>query len=514
VTPSALLDPSADALLCKRLVDRYGQAGAHDAIDEFVSQFTIVELAALAAHFPTWGRSKQLPPNTDWISFGSLAGRGWGKSEAKAQFLVGEIQAGRVTRIGGAAQNETKTIAAQVKPLVAASPPWCMPEWEATAMCLRWPNGATYLGFTPEAPEPIRSENFDMVWLSEIQSWPAATRDEAYANFLFACRIGLARRLWDATPKRGHPLLKKLLARGEADPARHIVRRGTMYENPHLTATAVRELEAEYGGTTKGREELLGEMLEESDNALVKQAWIDQNRRPRPASFERRIISIDPASTSAGGSDKTGMIDLGLAVDGQLLVFGNHTQKSSSAVWIHEAFNLYRAGRCDLILVETNKGNDFVFDIIALEARNVGLKAVKLGKDARAPMHQSGVIYVREVFGRGPKEDRAQPMATAYERGRISHVDGGHNLSELEDWLTTWEPQRGMRSPDAIDALAHGTVELIGSTLASDAAKSGFIGITDVARQVSAATAPSDARTMVSQLLQGTGGGWSGGGRI
>jgi phage terminase large subunit-like protein len=511
MTPSALIDASADALLCRRLVDRLGKDGAHLEVDRLVSQFSNIELAALAKHFAMWGRPKQLPPETDWISFGTLAGRGFGKSEANAQYLVGEVQEGRVMRIGGAAQNETKTIAAQVLPLVAASPPWFLPDWEATAMRLRWPNGATYLGFTPEAPEPIRSENFDMVWLSELQSWPVATRDDAYANFLFACRIGLARRMWDATPKRGHPLLKKLIARGEADPTKHIVRRGSMYENPHLTATAVRELEAEFGGTTKGEEELHGKMLTESERATVKLEVIKAYRRTYPARLARRVISVDPAVTTRKGNDRTGIIDAGLGEDGQAYVLGNFSGRHAPEAWAEIVLDKYVGGRCDCVVVETNKGGDLVAANLRSAATARGLLVVILGKDEPARWNPS-VVYIREVHARGEKADRAQPLSTAYERGRISHVLDAPGMSELEEILTTWEPTPGSRSPDALDALVHAIVELLGLLSKAPDNSAGFVGIEEMARRVASAATPSAAHAMVAEALRGRGGGgWSGG---
>lgn len=507
MTPSAFLDPSPDVLLAKALLDRFGRAGAHRAVDLLTAQFTNVELAALAAHWPMWARPKQLPPTDEWETFGELAARGWGKSSANAGYIIGEMQVGRVMSLGMAAQNEPKTIAAQVLPLVAASPPWFLPHWEATALRLTWPNGARALAFTPEAPEPIRSENYDMVWLSEIQSWPAATRDEAWANFMFACRIGLARVIWDATPKRGHPILKKLLKRAESDPSRHIVRRGTMYENPHLTPAAVRRLEEEYGGTTKGREELLGEMLSETERALVKQSAIDATRRQRPATLERRVISIDPAVTKRAGNDRTGIIDDGLGADGQVYVLGDYSGRHAPEEWARIVLDKYVQGGCDCVVVETNKGGDLVTQNLRAAAQDRRLTVVVLGKDEPA-RRVPGIVYIREVHARGEKSDRAQPLATAYERGRISHVIGV-DLAELEDILTTWEPTPGQRSPDALDAHVHGVVELLDLLGKQTDNAAGFVGIDQVAAAI-AGKKSAGVPVNIAALIRGA----SGGGRI
>ncbi len=507
MTIPALIDPSPDAILCKRLVDALGREGAHRAVDAIVAKFTNVELAALASHRATWMRPKQCPPVAEWRSWGKLTARGWGKTDAIARFITEEVQAGRAMRIGLAAQNETKTIAVQVGGLLRAAPHWFVPVWHATSLELKWPNGATALAFTPEVPGAIRSENLDLAWLSEIQSWPVVTREEAYSNFLFATRVGLARTIWDATPKRAHPILKRLLARAEAEREKHHVVRGTIYENPHLARGVVADMEREYAGTQKGREELLGEMLEESEAALIKQAWIDAARRKMPDAIVRRALGIDPAVTNRAGNDRSGIVDAGLGVDGQLLVLGDYSGRHSADAWGGIVLDKYVAGRCDCVVVETNKGGDLVTANLRSAAGKRGLSVVVLGKD-ETPRHQPGIVYVREVHARGAKEDRAQPLATAYERGRVSHILGT-DLQALEDTITTWEPAPGQRSPDALDALVHVGTELLGLLTNKVDRSAGFAGITALAAAINppAARPRSSGGQSLSALLGGGSGG-------
>ena len=498
----ALLDPSPDVLMACRLVEKLGREGAHRAIDALVSQFSNVELAAIASEWALWARPKQIAPAWDWVTWGDLTARGWGKTKAKAQHLVGEIEAGRARRIGLAAQNEAKAKEAQVSALIAASPPWFSPEWRATDLQLVWPNGATALVFTPEVPGAIRSENFDLVWLSELQSWPLSTREEAYSNFVFATRVGYARTVWDSTPKRGHPILRRLLAAAEAEPAKHVVVRGTIYENPHLARSAIEKMEREYAGTQKGREELLGEMLPESENAMVKQEWIDRARRAMPDAIARRVISVDPAITTRAGSDRTAILDIGLGVDGQMLVLGDRTDKHKPEAWAAIVLDLHARGGCDLVVVETNRGGDLVTSNLRMAAPARGLTVTVIDKDA-TPRRVPGTVYVKEVHSRGSKEERATPLATAYERQRVSHVIGV-DLSDLEDTLTTWEPQAGQRSPDRLDALSQAAVELLGLLDNRTDAKAGFVGITAAAKVLAAPTrGPSNLAALLSG---GTGG--------
>ncbi len=497
-----MIETSPATVLVDRLVARHGKKQAHAVLDELLDSIPVLDLAALSYDWRDfWARPKQILPDTDWRSFGFLTARGTGKTTSEAEFIVQEVGAGRARCIGLAAQNEDKTIDVQVRGLIEASPPWFRPEWAAGAKVLSWPNSAVAYAHTPEVPGAIRSHNFDLVWLSEVQSWPKSTMHEAYLNFMFATRVGLARTIWDATPKRRHPLLKAFIERAEAEPHLHIVRRGTIHENArNLGVGVIATLEREFGGTSAGREELLGEMLEESESALVRQAWIDNARRHAPDRYTRRVISIDPAITTRAGNDKTGIIDAGLGVDDQAYVIADLTGKHPPGRWADIVLDAYVTGRCDCVVVETNKGGELVTQNLRAHAGKKGLNVVVVGKE-EAPRYVAGTVNVKEVHARGPKEDRAQPLATAYERGRVSHVIGA-DLVALEDLLTTWEPAPGARSPDALDACVHAISELLGFGKNKPDPRVGFSGLLQAQRTLSN-TRPIGAGHNIAALLRG-----------
>jgi phage terminase large subunit-like protein len=489
-------------VIAARLFADLGKERAKRAVDVILAQFSMVELAALAAHWQTWARPKQFAPAGEWRSWGFLTARGFGKTKAIAHHINDEVQAGRAMCIGLAAQNEAKTIAVQIASLIETAPPWFRPRWEASKLELVWPNGARAYAFSPEVPGAIRSPNFYLCWLSELQSWPTATREEAYSNFLFATRIGYARTIWDATPKKRHPILQRLLARAEREPGVHLVVRGTIYENAaNLGRGVIQNLENEYGGTQKGREELLGEMLEDSENALVRQVWIDDHRRSMPSRIVRRVIGIDPAVTNRAGNDRTGLVEDGLDTDGQLLVLGDYSGQHSADAWAKIVIDNYVNHACDCVVVETNKGGDLVTQNLRAHADRRNLSVIVLGKLEKWKPHNPKVIYVREVHARGAKEDRAQPLATAYERGRVSHIVGA-DLGELEATLTTWEPAPGQRSPNAINAHVHAATELLGLLTNTPDGKASFVGIDKMG---AALEAPAIARDLAALLGGGRG---------
>ena len=417
--------------------------------------------------------------------------------------------------VGLAAQDESNAIALQVlgpAGLIATAKPWFRPRWEATAMQLVWPNGARAYVRTPEVPGKIRGLEYHLSWICEIQSWPPATRDEAYSNFVLSSRVGYGRICWDATPKKRHPILRKLLAQSASDPRKHVIVRGATRENvANLGVGYVEDLQAEYAGTSRGREELEGEMLEESEGALVRQAWIDAARRPAPDAIKRRAIGIDPAVTNRAGNDRTGIVDAALALDDQLLVLGDYSGRHSADAWAGIVLDRYVQGACDCVVVETNKGGDLVTQNLRAHAGRRGLSVVVLGRDEPARVTH-GVVYVREVHARGAKEDRAQPLATAYERGRVSHVIGA-DLADLEDTITTWEPTPGIRSPDSLDALVHVGTELLGLLSNFGDPKAVFAGALALANASAARAPAANAASNLARLLSG-GLGPAGGGRI
>lgn len=493
------LDTSQVVAFAERLVRSVGRERAHAALDVMLERFNVVELAALAADWSFWARPKQIPPPGPWRSWGFLAGRGFGKTLACSNHVNKKVRAGRAKAVGLAAQDEDMGIAIQIKGpsgLIATAAPDFKPVWEATAKTLVWPNGARAIVRTPEVPGKIRGLDYDLSWITELQSWPAGTRDEALMNFKISTRIGDAQFLWDATPKRGHPLLLELLADAEADPELNLIVRGTTRENTiNLARNYVQMLERKYGGTARGREELDGEMLTEAEHAVVAQEWIDRARRARPDHFLRRALAIDPAVTAREGSDRTGIVEAGLGPDEEAYVLGDYSGKHEPHEWSKLVLDKYVANRIDVVVVETNKGGSLVTQTIRAAAQERELSVMVVKADDK-PRHHPRTVYVKEVYARGDKMQRAEPLSTAYEARRVHHVDGA-DLGALELTITTWEPKPNARSPDDLDALVHVVNELLELGVNETDNRVGFEGIAQAAKVLERPQAASDIVRML-----------------
>ena len=472
-------------ILAGRLAE-LGPDRAHAALDALLDDLTVVELSALAYDWREfWARPSQIiDPAGPWRSYGLVTGRGFGKTRTISEFVQEEVAAERAHRVALIAQNEDQTLAVMVhgpSGLLATSPPWFRARFEGGRVV--WPNGAQAFVYTPEVPGELRGPEHDLAWASEVVAWPAATGDEALSNLRLGLRLGYGRLLWDTTPKRRSPLVRFLLKRAEADPIVHRVTRGGSRENAdNLTRGMLDELEREIGGTQRGKEELEGIFLEDEEGALFRETWFSNTRRQLPTQLARRILAIDPATSDRAGTDRTGIVELGLGYDAQVYVIADLTRRASWEEWSRIVVDRYVTGRCDCIIVERNKVGGAPVAILRAVAQTRDLRVEVLPLEAPT-RHVSGVIYVKEVFARGAKEMRVEPVTPLYEKGRVSHVIGA-DLGDLETVMTTWVPGPGARSPDALDALVHGVCELAGLWRARPQQQAQAAALVAAARQI------------------------------
>lgn len=499
------IDRSDAQQLALLLTSSIGYDAAHQAIDVICRKFTNVELAALTEYWRFWARKKQLAPKGRWRSWGTIAGRGWGKSLTNSKFVNEEVLKGNAPLVGICAQKLDMTIAIQVNGpsgLIATSPPWFKAEYKPSEFKVIWPNGSYAIARTPEVPGEIRGLEYHLFWCTEFQSWPKAHMAEAHDNVLISTRLGYARTVWDASAKRGHALLKERIAMAEAEPEKHILTRGSTYENAdNLGEGYVEDLERKYKGTKRGAEELEGDMGGDEDDAVTTQAIIDEHRRPRPDKFRRKAIGIDPAVTARKGSDTTGIVLAGEGQDGDCYVLGDRTGKYAPGQWTKITVDWYVKEEVDLVVVETNKGGDLVVTAIRAEAQARSMSVVVIGKDEQVPERRKGVIFIREVHSRGSKMDRAEPVSVAYGKGRMHHV-AGVDLNGLEDTLTGWVAKENKDSPGDLDALVSAATELLGLKNDLPDPKLSMVGVPEMSKRLRDGGL---GRGAVGQLLRGHG---------
>ena len=305
---------------------------------------------------------------------------------------------------------------------------------------------------------------------------------------MLGLRIGKNPRVVATTTPRPVKLIRDLLAREGRDVA---VTRGRTIENAaNLAPAFLSEITRRYEGTRLGRQELDAELLEDVPGALWQRDWIDRDRVSTAPELKRLVVAIDPAASSAEGSDETGIIVAGVGGDGHGYVIDDLSGRYQPPAWAALAIEAYRRYEADRIVAEVNAGGEMVQATLRTVDSNISFTAV----------HAS----------RG-KVIRAEPVAALYEQRKVHHVG---ILAALEDQLcaftSDYDRSRG-GSPDRLDALVWALNDLMVKVWASPdtvAACGDYIGVFSVPR-----TGFPGSATPEDQAYAASRGGSSFGGR-
>lgn len=424
-------------------------AGAHDVLEAALRNLSRVELAAITYDWAGFfARPKQIVPRQNWQKFGFMSGRGFGKTRACAEYVRGEIESGRAMRVALMAATEDDARGTMVEGrsgLEKIAPPWFRPVWAKGEKPPRlvYPNGAEAFVLSAEAPKKARGPEYHLAWCEEIAAWAPSKNesDDPWNTLEDAVRLGYSRMIWSSTP-RPVALVRKLVDASRTMPETNVIVSGSTLENrANLPHEYVNTLLYKYAGTRLGRQELEGVLLEDNPGALFRQEWIQQARRPEPKAFElkRTIVAIDPAISDRPGADLTGIVVAGLGFDGQIYVLADYSGRHTAEAWARLTIQAANRFNVDSILAEQNRGGTLV---------KGNLRAFDL------------TAQIKPVHAKRAKGVRAEPVATLYEKGRVSHVIGA-DLADLEEQMVSWDATttRG-KSPDRIDALVHAIWEL------------------------------------------------------
>ncbi|HEY1749584.1 MAG TPA: terminase family protein [Xanthobacteraceae bacterium] len=394
---------------------------------------------ALDGDWRSIARPNQLPPEWAWRIWLLLAGRGFGKTRAGAEWVCARAATGsarRIALVAATAADVRDVVVEGESGILAVSPRWCRPVYEPSRRRISWPNGCIATTFSADEPERLRGPQFDCAWCDEIGAWRYS---EAWDMLMLGLRLGTNPQCVVTSTPRPIKLIRDLLAREGKDVA---VSRGTTYENAANLADAfLAQIVRRYEGTRLGRQELNAELLDDVPGALWDRDRIEASRVERPPALRRIVVAIDPAVTSGEDADETGIVVAGMGADGHGYVLEDLSGRYAPIEWARIAVAAYRRHRADRIIAETNNGGEMVEATVRMVDPNVAFKAV----------HAS----------RG-KFTRAEPVSALYEQGRVHHVGG---LSCLEDQMCSFTPDldrdRAKSSPDRVDALVWAFTELM-----------------------------------------------------
>jgi len=317
------------------------------------------------------------------------------------------------------------------------------PIYEPSKRQLHWANGCTATLYTAEEPERLRGPQHGALWADELASWPRSkVRDnatEAWDNAMFGLRVGVNPQAMISTTPKPIPIIRELLRLASGDKPTCVVTRATTYDNrAALASPFYSSIIAKYEGTRLGRQELLGEVLEQAEGALWSWTMIEAARVNAPLpDFKRIVVGVDPAVTVGGQSSLTGIVVAALGVDGRAYVLADLSGRLSPDRWAKTVVKAYDQYKADRIIAEGNQGGELV---------RVNIQTVRKN------------MPVRIVHARHSKQARAEPVAALYEQGKVSHAVP---FPELELQLTTWEPLSNEPSPDRLDAMVWALTDLM-----------------------------------------------------
>jgi phage terminase large subunit-like protein len=434
---------------------------------------------------------KAAPNGEPWRVWAIVAGRGFGKTRAGAEWIWARAREDPRTRIALVAATVDEVVRVMIEGesgLLELARADERPRWIPSKRLLRFPSGAEAHVYSAERPKALRGPQHHYAWCDELAKWPRLTgtgqakAGTAWDNLMLGLRLGERPRTIVTTTPRPGPLLKRVLALPRCAPTY-----GRTDENPHLPRDfreAVREM---YGGTRLGRQELEGLLLEEYEGALWTREMLEKARfcpphakhgegdqaipgggvtgsdvvgssenlgphgnypstgniagppphLPMGRKIVRILIGLDPPASTHG--DSCGIIVCAKDEEGTAWVLADVTAHGLSpeawAARVAETAALYGA---TLIVAEKNQGGEMIAAVLRAADHNLPVKLRHAGPSKAA---------------------RAEPIALRFETGRARLA--GH-FPELEDQLCalTWSGYQGPGSPDRADAMVWAMTEL------------------------------------------------------
>jgi phage terminase large subunit-like protein len=217
--------------------------------------------ARLLYDWQFWARPNQLAPDGDWRTWLALAGRGFGKTEAGAQWIRQRVENG-ARSIALVAETQKDLEEVMVARLLKISPPDMMPTVRYKPVRVTWPNGAQALGYNGTEPDQLRGPEFDTAWVDELAKYRYAR--ETWDMLQFTMRAGSDPRVFVTTTPRPIPVLREIIK----DPSTVVTRGSTMDNASNLPPAFMKAVVEKYEGTRLGRQELNAEMLDDVENTL------------------------------------------------------------------------------------------------------------------------------------------------------------------------------------------------------------------------------------------------------
>ncbi|MFB9994087.1 terminase large subunit domain-containing protein [Deinococcus oregonensis] len=393
-------------------------------------------------------RLNQLPPAGDWFVWLILAGRGFGKTRTGAETIAEwarNTPRGRFALVAQTIADARDTMVEGQSGLLSVLDERELrggsidTAWNRSMGELYLKNGAKFKCFSSEKARSLRGPQHHGAWGDEPATWNDADQgtaeDTTWTNLLFGLRLGKDPRV----VLTGTPRPVRLVRELKKDEGTIVTGGSTSDNIGNLSETFKRNVINKYEGTRLGRQELDGELLDDTPGALWKYAMF--NREGFRKKFEdlpelvRIVVAIDPQASQGSDNAESGIVVAGKDALGHAYVMGDLSGDFSPNEWAQTAIDAYTHHQADAIVPEKNNGGDMVKNTISTLDKTVNVKPVWASRG---------------------KHTRAEPISSFYVQGRVHHVG---IFPDLEGQMTTWVP--GDKSPDRMDALVWALTELM-----------------------------------------------------
>jgi phage terminase large subunit-like protein len=411
-----------------------------------LNEFSEEDLYYLHHDWQLLARPAQRIPSGGWFTWLLRSGRGYGKTRTGSETVIQWATEGySPIALVGQTKADVRDTMVEIgdSSIMRVAPPWFRPMYEPSKRRLTFPNGSICLIYSGDEPDQLRGPQHQKAWVDELAKfrYPVDTWD----NLEMGLRKGDNPQIICTTTPRPIRIIKDLLA-----DKRTIETRGNTLDNAvNLNPQFLDRMITKYQGTRLGRQELNGDILDDSPNALWKRADIDKHRvSVLPSSgLDLIYVGVDPSVSFTEDSDATGIIVAGIDKNSldpvtqkkvpHFYVIGDYTISGTPNQWAIAVVAAFHKHHANKVIGEANNGGDLI---------EVNIRTV----DADIP-------YKKTHASRG-KQTRAEPVSSLYEQGKVHHL--GY-YPELEDEQCDWVPGEG-ESPDRIDALVWAITELMG----------------------------------------------------
>jgi len=200
------------------------------------------------------------------------------------------------------------------------------------------------------------------------------------------------------------------------------------YDNPHNSEEILNYI-AEVKSKNLGKylHEFEGELVQAIEGSLWKSDYF--NHVPSDV-FDMKVVSMDPSGSDSKDADEAGLIVAGSLGD-KAWIIADESGRITQLQQAKRAIRLYNEHECDYIIVEKN-------------GVGTGMKTIIRQIDKNIP--------IKEINATKSKKQRAIPVASLYEDGRIFH---NKIFTEMEYEMVTFDENNKKISPGRLDAAVH-----------------------------------------------------------